>query len=64
MFDSESKTWLHVLVVFGVAMAMLFGVSWLAGESLRHNAEECQAKNGFMIKGMESFHCVDKSMLK
>jgi hypothetical protein len=63
-FQYESRPWLHILVVFGVAMAMILGVSWLVGESTRNQADDCKTKNGIMVKGMESFHCIDKSVLK
>ena len=64
MFESESKAWKQILIVFGVAMAMILGVSWLSGESVRHNAEECEARNGILVRGMQGFHCVDRSVLK
>lgn len=63
--ESKSKTWKHILIVFGVAMAMIFIVSWLASESVRHDAEQCEAKNGIMIRGVQGFHCLDnKSIIK
>lgn len=63
-YQTESRPWLHILVVFGVAMAMILGVSWIAGESVRNQADDCKAKNGFMVKGIEGWHCLDNSVIK
>lgn len=65
MFESESKAWKQILIVFGVAMAMIFIAAWLASESIRHDAEQCESRNGIMIRGVQGFHCLDnKSIIK